>query len=241
MASIVANAMLYPGIEEAKHIGSWRHEAKVDAMPTMSFSGTTFDFSRLEYGGWVALQSATRDQIYWPGAAFHIADSSVGEAYANGVRKAFAAEQLLSNPLLGGISICPDLGAGYDARREGKMAMNVNVFGRGFFSTTIKNMGPEAYQKLRLVWPAARAVIQLDRVTLSIITDNGIQQVELTAQPATKMIWQGVSPVEGGAVIAPSQAVTILDLESFAPPVPHSLDLDVRFKYLQLDSILSAG
>ena len=40
-ASIAANAMLYPTIDEAKHIGSWRHEAKVDAMPTMSFSGTT--------------------------------------------------------------------------------------------------------------------------------------------------------------------------------------------------------
>jgi len=240
-ASIAANAMLYPTIDEAKHIGSWRHEAKVDAMPTMSFSGTTFDFSRLEYGGWVALQSATRDQSYWPGAAFHIADTSVGEAYANGVRNAFSAQQLLSNPLLGGISICPDLGAGYDVRREGKLAMNVNVFGRGFFGTTIKSMGPEAYQKLRMVWPAARAVIQIDRLTLTVTSESGVRHVDLMAQPVSQITWQGTKPLDGGAVIAPSQAVTILDVESFAPPVPHSLDLELRFKYLQLDSILNAG
>jgi FMN phosphatase YigB (HAD superfamily) len=236
---IITEAMLRPTADEAKHIGAWRHEAKVDAMPTMSFSGTTFDFNNLEYGGWVALQSATRDQIYWPGAAFQIADVSVGEAYANGVQRAYGAKQLLSNPLLGGLAICPDLGVGFDQRREGKVALNVNSFGRGFVAATIKGMSPEAYKSLRLTWPATRAVIQIDRASVTVTTARGAKSTDLV--PAGQVTWSGTSPLPGGAMMAERQAVAMLNVEELAPAEPHSLDIELRFKYLQLDSILGAG
>jgi FMN phosphatase YigB (HAD superfamily) len=236
---IITEAMLRPTSDEAKNIGAWRHEAKVDAMPTMSFSGTTFDFNNLEYGGWIALQSATRDQIYWPGAAFQIADVSVAEAYANGVQRAYGAEQLLSNPLLGGLAICPDLGVGFDQRREGRVALNVNSFGRGFVAATIKGMSPEAYKILRLTWPTTRAVIQIDRASVTVTTARGVKTTDLA--PTGQLTWSGTSPLPGGAVMAERQAVTMLNVEALAPAEPHSLDIELRFKYLQLDSILNAG
>jgi len=240
IAAVASCAMLNPTLDEARRIGAWRHEAKVDAMPTMSFTGTTFDFSRLEYGGWAGLQTVTRDQIYWPAASFQIADPSLAAAYSSGIRKAFTAEQLFSNPLLGSLTICPDRGAGFDARGEGQVSLNVNAFGRGFVSATLKPMGPDAFTRLRLTWPVARAVIQFDQVEAVFTTPQGAQKIDLLKQPI-RVLWDGVSFLEAGAVLAAKQAVTILDLGSLAPPVAHSLDLELRFKYLQLDSILNAG
>ncbi len=237
IAAISVSAMLHPTLDEAKRIGAWRHEAKVDAMPALSLASATFDFANLEYGGWNALQSATRDQVYWPAATFHIADPSLGEAYANGIQKSYTAEQLTSNPLLGAIEIYPNLGGGFDRQRAGKVAMNVNSFGRGFLAATIKAMGAEVYTQVRLSWPMARAVIQVDQAAVIYTTDDGPRRIDLL----TSAVWTEVTPLEGGAVMGAQQAILTFDLAGFAPSTHHGLDLELRFKYLQLDSILGAG
>lgn len=241
VAAQLSAAMLYPTVDEARRIGAWRHEAKVDAMPASSFTATTFDFSRLEYGGWAALQTATRDQVYWPAATFQIADASLAAAYAAGVRGAYRPEQLVSNPLLGGLGVCPDLGVGFDERREGKVALNVNAFGRGFVSATLKGPGPEVFRRLRLRWPAARAVIQLDQCVAVYTTEQGVRRVDLLAEPPGTLAWSGARPLDAAALLASAEAAVVLDLAAVTPAALHGLDLELRFKYLQLDSILGAG
>ncbi|MBM3514721.1 MAG: hypothetical protein FJX59_13565 [Alphaproteobacteria bacterium] len=237
VAAIIEAAMLYPTSEEATSIGAWKHEAKVDAMPAVAFTDLAFDATELEYGGWDALQRLGRDQVYWPAAALHRLGTKAVEAYAGGATGAYSSSVLNADPLLGVIQICPDLGIGFDERRQGAVPLAVNAFGRGVVAATLKGPTPEAYVKLRLRWPAARAAIGIDRVVVHFDADGGRRSVTLGGP---EIAWSG-GEAAGGARIVGGAAETVLDLSRHVPPGPHGLDLEVRFKYLRLDPLFATS
>lgn len=230
---ILENAMLYPTAEEATAIGGWRHEAKVDAMPTLAFNDLAFDLSRIEYGGWPALQEAGRDHVYWPAAAYRRLHERAAEAFA-AAGDGYAADHLFSEPLLGALAICPDLGVGFDARREGAVPLKMNAFGRGEMNLALKAAGPEAYTRLRLRWPSARAVVRVDRVAIALTVDNQHRVIEIG-----QLAWSGARDLGGGEHLIEKDAEAVIDLSMHVPPQPHGLDLELRYKYLRLDPIFA--
>ena len=235
---MIETAMLHPTAEEAETIGAWKHEAKVDAMPALAFNDLAFDLTRLEYLGWPALQEAGRDQVYWPAAAFRRLSERAADVFAAAADGGYTAAHMSSDPLLGTVALCPDLGVGFDQHREGAIALRVNAFGRGEISAALKGVGPEGYVRLRLRWPAARAVVRLDRIVVGFTVDDARSVVEI---PAAQVTWTGARDLGGGeCLIEAKDAEAVIDLNRHVPPQPHGLDLELRFKYLRLDPIFQA-
>ncbi len=232
-ASIIETAMLYPTAQEAAAIGAWKHEAKVDAMPALALNDAAIDLVGLEYGGWPVLQDAGRDHVYWPAAAFARLGSLAGEAYAQGTSDAYGPDHLDSGPMLGAVSICPDIGIGFDERRQGSVALKTNAFGRGQMSLGLKAEGPEAYVRLHLRWPTARAVVRLDRATATFTVNGVPRSVDIP-----NVQWAGAHDLGKGEFLI-ERGETVLDLAAHIPPQPHALDLELRFKYLRLDPLFA--
>jgi hypothetical protein len=235
VAALIAAALLYPTPEEAATIGSWRHEANFDLADQRKLTDLAFSPSELEYRGWPVLQALGRHQVYWPAAALTVANPFIGAAYAAGATEAYRPEHLTSGPLLGGLMICPDLGVGFDTKRQGAMALAVNVFGRGEMQVVVKPLGLEAYRRLKLTWPAGRAVVTLDHVGATYLGENDRRAVKVG-----NLVWSGVQAVPGGGhVTGVTPAEVTIDLDE-APPWPHALELVLRFKYVKLDPVFGA-
>jgi FMN phosphatase YigB (HAD superfamily) len=231
VAQIISAALLYPTPQEAATIGAWRHEANFDLNDKRRLTDLGFDTRDLEYRGWPALQELGRHQVYWPAAALTAADPFLGSIFAGGLTSAYAAQHLGSGALLGGLIICPDLGVGFDSKRQGAMPLSVNAFGRGHIQVIVKPFGIEGYRRLRFTWPNARAIAQIDNVSAVYIGETQHRGAQVT-----QAVWSGdteaasgVSVIEAGK---PAEAVVTLDE---APPWPHALEVTIRFKYLRLD------
>ncbi len=236
VAEIVSAALLHPTSQEAVTIGAWRHEANFDLTDRRRLTDLAFKPERLEYEGWGALRDLGRHEVYWPAAALTAAGPFLGAGFAGAQNGTFGPEHLTAGPLLGGLVICPDLGIGFDAKRQGAMPLSVNAFGRGQIQVVIKPFGPEAYKRLRLSWPQARAVMQIDHIGISYIGER--QRSLGVPGPAA---WSNASAVSTGAYlsIGDKPAEAVIDLG--APPSwPHALELTVRYKYLKLDPIFGA-
>jgi hypothetical protein len=56
----------------------------------------------------------------------------------------------------------------------------------------------------------------------------------------TRAVVLGAERIDAGAARIPEPgAETIVDLARLAPPQPHSLDLEMQFKYLRLDPMFA--
>ena len=231
LGRMVEVAMLHPTTDEARAMGTWKHEAKVDAMPALALNDAAIDPASIEYGGWAALQAAGRDQLYWPAAAF--GRLGLSDVYAAGVEGAYTARHLDSGHLLGRIAICPDVGIGFDGRREGAVELRTNSFGRGQITVSLKTEGPDAYVRLRLTWPKSRALVTLDRIIATYIVDGRPSAVQVVASE-----WTGACDLGGGERLIEGGA-TVIDLGAVTPPKTHALDLELRFKYLRLDPLFA--
>ncbi len=164
------------------------------------------------------------------------ANPFIGEAFAAGAEGAYKPDHLTAGPLLGGLLICPDLGVGFDTKRQGAMALAVNALGRGDIQVVIKPLGIDAYRRLRLTWPVGRAVVTLDHVAATYLGEN-----ERRAAKVGPLAWTSVQAVPGGGHVtsAGTAAEVTFDLDD-APPWPHALELTLRFKYLKLDPVFGA-
>ncbi len=229
-ARIIAGALLHPTRAEVAAVGAWKHEANFDLADQRRLIDLGFDPKDLEYRGWPALQELGRHQVYWPAAALSAADPFIGGVFSGGADEAYSTEHLTSGPLLGAVMIAPDLGIGFDAKRQGAMPLAVNAFGRGHIQVIVKPFGPEAYKRLRFTWPNARAVVQIDTVGAVYLGET-----ERRAAKVGPVQWSGTSEVPGARMTAPGtpgEAVVELD----APPAwAHALEITLRFKYLRLD------
>jgi len=231
VAQIISAALLYPTPQEAATIGAWKHEANFDLNDKRRLTDLGFDTRDLEYRGWPALQDLGRHQVYWPAAALTAANPFLGSVFAGGITSAYNAQHLGAGPLLGGLVICPDLGVGFDTKRQGSMPLSVNAFGRGHIQVIIKPFGVEGYRRLRFTWPTARAIVQIDSVAAIYIGET-----ERRAAKVTQAVWSGDTEAASGVSVIeadkPGEAVVSLDE---APPWPHVLEVTLRFKYLRLD------
>lgn len=233
VAAIITAALLYPTAEEAAGVGGWRHEANFDLNDVRTLTDLAFSPADLEYRAWPVLQTLGRHQVYWPAAALMAANPFIAGAFAAGYGNAYQADHLTAGPLLGGLQICPDLGVGFDAKRQGAVPLAVNALGRGEVQVVIKPLGVEAYKRLRFTWPKARAVAALDHVGVAYLGEH-----ERRAAKVGPLAWTGAQAVPGGAhmTAADTIAEVTVDLDA-APPWPHALEITLRFKYLKLDPV----
>ena len=237
IAQIISGALLRPTPEEAAAIGGWKHEANFDLTDVRRLADLAFHPAELEYRGWPALHQLGRHQVYWPAAALTAANPFLGAGYAQGVDMAFEASHLTAGPMLGGVVICPDMGAGFDSKRQGVMPLAVNAFGRGEIEAMIKPFGPEAYWRLRFSWPDARAIVQIDAAAAAYIGEHEQRPAEL--RPVT---WTGAFKILPGVyMIEPGKPAEAIIALNTPPAWPHALQLILRFKYLKLDPIFGAG
>ena len=230
---IVEAMILHPTAEESATVGGWVHEANFDLADRRKLTDLAFDPAVLEYRGLPALQDIGRHQAYWPAAALNQVNPFLAEAYAAGASGGYGPSQLTAGPLLGGITIVPDLGAGFDPRRGGGVALALNAFGRAEITVTIKNFGADAYARVKLTWPAVAAVAAVDQVSIIARGEREARGVSITAQH-----WTGASEIAPGARLlgAGPSAELVLDLQ--APPAfVHALEMTLRVKYLRLDPL----
>ncbi len=239
VARIIRASLLYPTNDEAETVGAWRHEANFDLADVRRLKDLSIDATALQYQGWPALQELQRPHCYWPAAALVSVNPYIAAVYAAGAQGAYEPAHLTSGPMLGGISICPDVGIGFDARREGGLALSVNAFGRGDVAATIKTLTPEIYRSLRLRFPKNRAVLTVDQIVLTYVGEQQRKTVALTkAAGFDRLRWANVSPGEHGAMFTtPAGAEVVIDLTDVAPPWVHALHFQVQFKYLSLGNV----
>lgn len=235
---IIQASLLHPTKQEAETIGAWHHEANFDLSDVRRLKDFSFDAGALQYKGWPALQDIGRAQVYWPAAAFTAAAPFFGQVYAAGARAAYSVDHLTSGPTLGALIITPDLGIGFDTRREGAVPLTVNAFGRGEISVTVKAMGPEAFQRLRLKLPAARAIFSLDMFTASFVGERDHRAVNLLDDNARRITWANAEPTAANVLTTAKEgAMADVDISGDVPPWVHMLTLRLRYKYLRLDEL----
>lgn len=226
---MIEGLLLHPSRKEAETIGAWRHEANFDLADRRALTDLAFDPAALEYRGYAALLDAGRHQVYWPAAAFANVNPFIGEAFAAGVAGEYGPAFLTSGPLLGGLTIAPDLGAGFDAKRGGTVALAVNSFGRGEIKVMIKGLSAEAFTRVRLIWPAAQAVIALSPPQFVCHGENETRPLAVTG-----LSWSGAREVEAGVQLTGSHAAETIITLGAAPPFAHALEMTLRLKYLRL-------
>ncbi len=237
IAQIISGALLRPTPEEAAAIGGWKHEANFDLTDVRRLADLAFHPTELEYRGWPALHQLGRHQVYWPAAALTTANPFLGAGYAQGVDMAFEASHLTAGPMLGGVVICPDMGAGFDTKRQGVVPLAVNAFGRGEIEAMIKPFGPEAYWRLRFSWPDARAILQIDGAAAAYIGEHEQRPAELRP-----VVWSGAFKImQGIYMIEPGKPAEAIIALNTPPAWPHALQLVLRFKYLKLDPVFGAA
>ncbi|MCC6913387.1 MAG: hypothetical protein IT566_06765 [Rhodospirillaceae bacterium] len=235
---IVQAALLHPTLQEADTIGAWHHEANFDLADIRRLKDLAFDPAALQYQGWPGLQDIGRHQVYWPAAAFASAAPFFGEVFAAGARQTYDADHLTSGPALGALTITPDLGVGFEARRQGAVPLTVNAFGRGEISVTVKGAGPEAFLRLRLTLPGARAIVALDSFSVSFAGERDHKTVNLLDEGGRRVSWVNVEPGPDTAKTTTKQGTSFdADLSADVPPWMHMLTLRLRFKYLRLDDL----
>ncbi|MGE4064610.1 MAG: hypothetical protein AB7E79_14685 [Rhodospirillaceae bacterium] len=235
---IIQAALLHPTAQEADTIGAWHHEANFDLSDLRRLKDLSFDAAALQYQGWPALQQIGRQQVYWPAAAFASAAPFFGEVLAAGARKTYAADHLTSGPALGALTITPDLGIGFDARREGVVPLTVNAFGRGEIAVTVKPANAEAYQRLRLKLPGVRAIFSLDHFSAAFAGEREHRVVDLLSDGARRIIWTNAEAGPDNTRTTTSQGTALeVDMSGDVPPWLHVLTLRLRFKYLRLDDL----
>lgn len=235
---IIQAALLHPTTQEAETIGAWHHEANFDLSDVRRLKDVSFDAGALQYQGWPALQEIGRHQVYWPAAAFAAAAPFFGQVFAAGARDSYAADHLTSGPALGSILIAPDLGVGFDQRREGAVPLAVNAFGRGEMTVTVKPAGPEAFQRLRLRLPAVRAVFSLDQFSAAFAGERDYKTVNLLDENARRLVWANADAGPDNTRTTRKDGTSLeVDLSADVPPWMHRLTLRLRFKYLRLDDL----
>jgi hypothetical protein len=239
-AAIVETMMLYPTLDEARTIGAWRHEANFDLTDVGRLTDLAFEPAELEYRGFAALNGVGRHQVYWPAAAYVLANPYLRDAFAAGAGDGYTADQLTAGPLIGGLTFVADFGAGFDEKQKRIAALEINAFGRMQLIFTLKAMGPERIKRLSLRWPGGRAVMSIDRAELIVTSQAGKQSADLLAPPHTTH-WTGTHEVAPGVHVSNGPAAeTLLDFSSLAPQGNHTLDLMLRLKYLKIDRVFGS-
>lgn len=226
--------MLHPTAEEAATVGAWQHEANFDITDRRRLTDLAFDPGALEYRGLAALAEVDRHHTYWPAAAFTNVSAFLADAFAAGAGGVHNPALLTSGPLLGSLSVIPDLGTGFDESRAQAAPLAINAFGRGEIALTIKPLGAESYARVKLVWPTAQAVIA---VIPPVFVCKGERETRGLA--VNGLAWSGTKEIFQGVQLTTGDAEAVVDLGR-PPTFAHSIEMTLRFKYLRLSPIFGA-
>jgi hypothetical protein len=238
--AMIEAMLLYPTLEEARTVGAWQHEANFDLSDIGRLTDLAFEPAELEYRGFAALTGVGRHQVYWPAAAYVLANPYLRDVFAAGMADAYSADHLTSGPLIGGLTFLADFGGGFDDQQKRVAALELNAFGRMQLAFALKAMGPEAIKRLCLKWPAGRAVVTLDRAELIVSSDSGKQTLDLMSPPQSAT-WSGAREIAPGAYLTyASGAETVLDFAASLPTGRHAVDLMLRLKYLKIDRVFGS-
>ena len=231
---IVRQAMIRPTIQDSETIGCWLHEANFDLADRRAFSDLRMDASRLEFGGAEAWLNIARHEAYWPAAALVRISPHMADIAASILDAGIASDTAASGAMLGALVICPDLGVGFDEKRQVAAALSLTPLGRGEIELTVKPFGADAFEQLRLSWPKARSVISIDQCA---VVFRGEEQSS-SADVIQKIIFEGdVHERDGMITMGPAGARAVISIGELVPPWPHALDLRLRFTYLRLDRL----
>ena len=239
ISAIITTALLYPTRQESETIGAWYHEANFDLSDQRRLSDLLIDTGELEYKGWSVMQEVGRDQCYWPAGALTLVDPFIADIFSSGAGQGYEPDHLTSGSILGGLAICPDLGVGFGAKQEGVVPLAVDVFGRGEITLTIKSLGPDVYQRLRLRFPPAMAVLSLDELMLTYDGEHEHRTIVFSEGGGfDRLTWKNVEHevLETTAVLGKNMEVTI-DLSDDTPSWLHAVHLRLRYKYLRLERL----
>lgn len=239
MESIIVASTLYPSREEIAALGRWRHEAKYDMNDLRRFFDLAVDGGDLEYKGLPMLNDVTGSVSYWPSAGLASISTFMSDFYAAGYFSPFKAAHFTSGPLLGQFAICPDRGQGFDDKVQGATTLSINAFGAGEIDVTIKPLGGDAFQRLRLRWPQSNAVLKINSLELNYVGEGQTKKVEMTG-PEMAGAWSltGMAQLEPSVYRLHAEGPqAVLDISAATPPWPHVLKLRMRYKYLKLDNI----
>lgn len=239
ISEIIKSSLLYPTRGEAETIGAWIHEANFDLADRRRLSDMAIDLGALEYQGWSVLQAMGRGQCYWPAAALALVNPFVADAFAAGADAGYGADHLTSGPMLGGMAICPDVGVGFESKLGGTVPLAVNAFGRGEISVALKSLGPQVYQRLRLQFPKAAALLAIDQISLIYVGQRNQKTVVLNAgADLERLAWSNIQSGPEGLVAAGKEgAEAIIDLQADTPTWLHGLHLRLRYRYLRTDEL----
>lgn len=238
IAEIIKAALLYPTKQDAETIGAWYHEANFDLSDQRRLSDFAMDTAALEYQGWPALQQVGRGHCYWPAAALALINPFASDVFAAGAGQGYSADHLTSGPMLGSISICPDIGVGFDPKLEGSVPLAVNAFGRGEITAALKPLGAQVYQRLRLQFPKAPALLAIDQFSLIYVGEQEQKTIILDQKTGLeRLMWENVAPGQGQMLVAAENRVEArLDLQLDTPSWLHALHIRIRYRYLRAGS-----
>jgi hypothetical protein len=158
--------------------------------------------------------------------------------FSAGAEQRYKADHLTSGPMLGGLAICPDVGVGYDSKLEGTVPLTVNAFGRGEIAVALKPSGPQVYQRLRLRFPKASALLAIDQISLIYVGERDKKTIILDrASGLERITWLNMqSGPEQLLVTSKNGAEARVDLGPDTPLWLHALHFRIRYRYLKADS-----
>lgn len=237
--SIVVTSTLYPAREEVATLGRWRHEAKYVTKNQRRFIDMAVDAGKLEHKGLAMLNEFTGQQSYWTPAGLSFISPFMADAYAAGFFSAYKATHLTSGSLLGQFAICPDRGAGFLDHEQGATAITINAFGAGEVDVTLDPRAGNPFQRLRFRWPQANAVLKLVSLDVTYQGQGQSKMYEML-EPQYESAWafSGVRQIEPQTMLLSAEGPqAILSIGALTPPWPHTVRLQLRYKYLKLDSL----
>lgn len=233
-AGIVYQAMIRPTRDEAETIGGWLHEANFDLSDKRTLADLRMDGTALEFGRAEDLLNIQRHEAYWPAAALMRVAPHLCETAAALLDETVTDAAFTSGSALGALVVVPDLGIGFDEKRQSVIPLTLSPVGRGTLEKQIKPFGPDAYSSLRLAWPRANGVVSIESCILTFRGESQSSQIDVSSQLAFS---GGAQAGDGFVKTGPDGAHCEISLASVTPPWPHAIDLHMKVVYARLDRL----
>ena len=94
-----------------------------------------------------------------------------------------------SGSVLGNLVIIPDLGVGFDERRQIAVPLALSPLGRGELEFSVKPFGPEAYESLKITLPKAKAALRVDNCSVVYRGDGQTADADVTPAVTLEGMW----------------------------------------------------
>ncbi len=153
-------------MHEAETIGRWIHEANFDLEDRRALADLRMDVNRLEYGDAASWRAIQRHEAYWPAAVLARISPQLVEVTTSLKDQDVPPSIVSSGSVLGNLIITPDLGVGFDDRRQLVVPLALSPLGRSALEFSVKPFSPEAFESLKIDLPKAKAAFTIDNCSV---------------------------------------------------------------------------